>query len=63
MKFGEHSRGRRKYSGQIGLWSGNGTQLQPQPPPQQLPPPPENPPDDLAEAPLLEPFAELNTES
>jgi hypothetical protein len=38
-------------------------QLQPHPPPQQLPPPPENPPDDLAEGPLLDPFAELNTES
>lgn len=38
-------------------------QLQPQPPPQQLLPPPENPPDDLAEAPLLDPFAALKTES
>jgi len=26
-------------------------------------PPPENPPEDLAEAPLLDPFAALNTES
>jgi hypothetical protein len=39
------------------------TQLQPQPPPQQLPPPPENPPDDFIEAPLLDPFAELKTDS
>jgi hypothetical protein len=38
------------------------TQWQPQPPPQQLPPP-EEPPEDLAEAPLLDPFAALNTES
>jgi hypothetical protein len=38
-------------------------QWQPHPPPQQLPPPPENSPDGLAEAPLLEPFAELKTES
>jgi len=37
--------------------------LHPQPPQQQLPPPPENPPDGLAEAPLLDPFAALNTES
>jgi hypothetical protein len=36
--------------------------LQPQPPPQQ-PPPPENPVEDFAEAPLLEPFVELKTES
>ena len=39
------------------------SQLQPHPPPQQLPPPPENPPDDLADAPLPEPFAALKTES
>jgi hypothetical protein len=39
------------------------SQLQPQPPPQQLPPPPENPLDDLADAPLPEPFAALKTES
>jgi len=37
-------------------------QWHPQPPPQQLPPP-ENPPEDLAKAPLLDPFAELKTES
>jgi hypothetical protein len=38
-------------------------QLQPHPPPQQLPPLPEKPPEDLAAAPLLDPFAELKTES
>jgi hypothetical protein len=38
-------------------------QLQPHPPPQQLPPPLEDPPEDFAEAPLLDPFAALNTES
>jgi hypothetical protein len=37
--------------------------LQPHPPPQQLPPPPENGVEDFAEAPLLEPFVELKTES
>jgi len=38
-------------------------QWQPHPPPQQVPPPPENPPDDLAEAPLLDPFTALKTDS
>jgi hypothetical protein len=38
-------------------------QLHPHPPPQQLPPPLEDPPEDLAAAPLLDPFAALNTES
>jgi hypothetical protein len=38
-------------------------QLQPHPPPQQLAPPLENPPDDLADAPLPEPWAALKTES
>jgi len=39
------------------------SQLQPHPPPQQLPLPPEDTPDGLADAPLLDPFAELKTES
>src|SRR5215471_15638895 len=38
-------------------------QWQAQPPPQQLLPPPENSPDDLADAPLAEPFPALKTES
>jgi hypothetical protein len=37
-------------------------QLQPHPPPQQLPPP-ENPPDNLVEAPFVDPFAALKTDS
>src|SRR5713226_7195818 len=53
----------RIFSNCSGLLMDMKRQWQPHPPPQQLPPPPENPLDDLAEAPLLEPFAALNTES
>src|SRR5260370_21498697 len=53
----------RNFSNCSGLLIDIETQWQPHPPPQQLPPPPEKPPEDLAEAPLFDPFAALKTES